>query len=464
MWINCHVHVFNFKVMVTRGSEAILTNRLIDHHVPPMLAEATADVLALVIEGLEIRSPEHLALLLAERMVKHNRFTDARDAHPEQVPAEVGVLQLGVKFLLSLKQIYMAILAVIHFIDGDLFHWEESTLADYLDFVMIGLASDMNMVTDRLVSQLAPDELAIPLALDIISPDPSAEDQQIYRRQLDGTVAQIFRYPGRLLPFVSVNPNRPDTVELALEALQQRGFIGVKLYPSLGYDITAASLDTLYQYCNDHTVPITMHCNKGGFRNTESDILRANPNLWRPILTKYPILRVNLAHFGGDTALAAGSLPLPEEQDDDWSTAILQMIIDFPAQVYTDVACHELPMSGATAQTRYFNNLFTLLVDPRFGNNILWGTDYFLLRMCCTDVQFTENFQTHLAQTLFMKMAHVNAMRFLGFDEGGEHRENIENYVKFILDNQTKLARPPLDWVLEHPRCQEVIANAIPVG
>ncbi|AUH32019.1 amidohydrolase family protein [Paracoccus tegillarcae] len=105
-------------------------------------------------------------------------------------------------------------------------------------------------------------------------------------------------------------------------AILNRGFAGVKLYPSMGFrpdDNSSISfahasdavrrnpparsaldgaLTALYDWCQENDVPIATHGSHsmGAGPGTEA---YCAPWLWKDVLAARPELRVNLAHFGG---------------------------------------------------------------------------------------------------------------------------------------------------------------------
>jgi len=45
----------------------------------------------------------------------------------------------------------------------------------------------------------------------------------------------ILEGQGRIMPFYAVDPRPPDPVESVKKAIESQGFVGVKLYPPMGY-------------------------------------------------------------------------------------------------------------------------------------------------------------------------------------------------------------------------------------
>lgn len=118
-------------------------------------------------------------------------------------------------------------------------------------------------------------------------------------------------------------PAAAEPLGIVRRAIERGGFIGVKLYPPMGFrpidnvgigtdfpdhvkmqlgEQPGATLDRamtkLYDWCVPNNVPIMAHAvasNEAG----PGYGLRANPKFWALVLKKYPALRINMAHFGG---------------------------------------------------------------------------------------------------------------------------------------------------------------------
>ena len=65
-----------------------------------------------------------------------------------------------------------------------------------------------------------------------------------------------------------------------VDTLETKGFVGVKLYPSLGYSIDDAVLVALYDHCDANGIPITVHHGEGGFYYSKDSIEFARPDRW----------------------------------------------------------------------------------------------------------------------------------------------------------------------------------------
>ena len=169
--------------------------------------------------------------------------------------------------------------------------------------------------------------------------------------------AQII--PNRVFPFLAVDPRRIGIMKL-IEMKVNKGkgvFKGIKMYPPLGYLPTHPNLQPIFEYCSQYDVPITLHCSEGGLQNFRSanyvkswegnnhleDFQASDgnksryytaPEKWLPVLSKWPDLRLNFAHFGGGDKLDSG--------DTGWLEAIINMIRKHP-NVYADISYYAKP-------------------------------------------------------------------------------------------------------------------------
>jgi predicted TIM-barrel fold metal-dependent hydrolase len=112
-------------------------------------------------------------------------------------------------------------------------------------------------------------------------------------------------------------------LELVKTAIEKKGFIGVKLYPPMGFQpannaalgqafpahvlaqlgpgtgrILDEKMNALFAWCNENNVPVMAHSANSNAAGAGYG-LRANPLHWEPVLKEFPKLRVNFAHFGG---------------------------------------------------------------------------------------------------------------------------------------------------------------------
>jgi len=99
----------------------------------------------------------------------------------------------------------------------------------------------------------------------------------------------------RFVGVSTLNPNKDDYFEVFTQDVE-RGAKGLALYPVWHkYDVADPKLDKVYTYCVDKDLPIVIHF---GVSALLGDMRYANPILFSPVATKYPKLKMIIAHFG----------------------------------------------------------------------------------------------------------------------------------------------------------------------
>jgi predicted TIM-barrel fold metal-dependent hydrolase len=225
-------------------------------------------------------------------------------------------------------------------------------------------------------------------------------------------IANNVKYKDRIIPFLGVDPRRPNIKELVKsEVGKGKLFAGIKVYPPNGFspmDKELVGLDSIFEFCNNNQIPIVSHCSYGGFATPAMSIdvngmiiqngktkpeiwdgkitfekgltsgfnemvkeragILNHPKIWRKVLEKYENLILVLAHFG------SGS--------DDWQNEIVLMMKQYP-NLYTDISCMSDEINLEKVKVIYDNN-------PDIHDKILYGSDYFL------DMFFNDSFDDYL--------------------------------------------------------------------
>jgi len=316
-----------------------------------------------------------------------------------------GVAQLVVKALLGIMRHQERLDALRRLFDPH-------SRSDLLEFLDVATLPSMDDVTDWLLGQLAPDVVITPLMMDITL---DGGGDALFQAQLEATRRQMDRHPGRVLPFVAVNPLRPDHFRFMEQALDA-GFAGVKLYPSLGYSIDSEEIERVARRCAARGVPIMQHCSKGGFYAERECIDSSRPNHWQTYLEDIEGLRVCFGHFGGERDFVGDV----DDGAPEWTAEIIGLMHAFPGKVYADVSYHTIGMGGGMGgnppryRTLYLNRLAAVLQDPGCRPYVLWGSDSFLVRQVVTEREYWEFFTSILSPEDFEQMASVNPRRYLG--------------------------------------------------
>lgn len=221
-----------------------------------------------------------------------------------------------------------------------------------------------------------------------------------------------------------------------IEALGRNCFAGIKLYPPLGFDPwpqdpedpqkaahEKAKVESLYEFCQSHEIPITTHCGPGGYVVGSEKTAKENshPRKWKEVLSHYPKLKLNLAHFGGMSAgfqYAAAGNPfkhfyqtVTKRGDPEWVEEIIQLIEDDTYQnVYIDMG-----FSGVDED--YYQVLAHIFEKhPQVEERLLFGTDF---SINLTDIESYKKYLAtflnteHLTEEQKLKMCSINPEQFL---------------------------------------------------
>ena len=276
---------------------------------------------------------------------------------------------------------------------------------------------------------------------------------------------------GRVHPFAPFCPLRAagdgieDEVGKAVDLVENHGFLGVKLYPLMGYYPCRnaakckpdwlpaerreagvrwrhldAALDALYTACADREIPITAHCSPQGSRGPHGSSARdksqanqAHPRNWLPVLRRHPNLRLNLAHMAGDhfQTLDAGE----KGTMTDWAFQIATLMGDGDcSHVYADRSC-QLPPSDPQERALYAHRLFEVLaLNGEVPKRVMNGTDWHLALMYG---EYAGEWQEANARFWFICGLHPDftdrffgesAADFLGLRPGARNRERLRRF------------------------------------
>jgi predicted TIM-barrel fold metal-dependent hydrolase len=334
------------------------------------------------------------------------------------------------------------------------------------------LSKDVESITADLLDTFRNDgvHLYIPLLIDfeywmINTPDNLIKEQiELYHDKI------IIPHKGLIHPFVSFDPARelafrkgltnpegdPDTdgsLNLVKDAIENKGFIGVKLYNAMGYkpfdNVSVEHLRTkipmhkikytfsgeeyddvlaeLYDYCVENEVPITTHCGMYGsesYYNASFDY--GAPQFWRAVLDqeKYKKLHLNLGHFGWYTKKGYA--------EDTWVKEICKMLQEYD-NLYTDVSCQRVVVEKHTQ--KFKDDYRKMCTDfPIVKQRLIYGTDWHYL-ICVPDfVDYKQKFiqvlqyDNNFSDEEIDDFLGGNAMKFLGFYNGSKAVQRLEKF------------------------------------
>lgn len=172
---------------------------------------------------------------------------------------------------------------------------------------------------------------------------------------------------------------------IAGKVAPSRMFGGIKVYPPMGFDPwpddkeELKKVHFLYEYAQEKQIPITSHCNGGGYLTIDYDQAMENtsPERWAKVLKAYPTLRLNLAHMGyrGETLPQTLARKLGGKRERTWTDAIFDLIVEYP-HVYTDI-------SSNGVNPTFYKTLIRLLGEQGerrdiIEQRIIFGTDFMI--------------------------------------------------------------------------------------
>lgn len=261
----------------------------------------------------------------------------------------------------------------------------------------------------------------------------------------------------KLHPFIGFDPRRQvravqggigeTPLDLVKDAVQNHGFVGVKVYPSMGWRpignrttpdmpgsealLVDKELRRFYKWCEEAEVPITSHANHS---NYASPAYReyGGPSDWQSVLDDFPDLHLNLGHFGGARVT---------EDKAGWPRDFARLASRYK-NVFADVGNHKI--YDSRVRSSYFAQLERLYDDPTTAamkDRLMYGSDWYMLALYPGAESFLANYRTtyqeHFGQDSTDKFMGQNALQFLGFGNAGNanNRRLREYYQRHGVEN-----------------------------
>jgi predicted TIM-barrel fold metal-dependent hydrolase len=439
MRFNCHTHIFPLKTVFTLKTLQIFLNRIGRDEWPPFVIEVIDELARQAIAGVPL-DEDDIVRAFAAKLGDSKKFASFLKGIDGKIPGDVQLLIDGDPALVGTNALRDRLRRL-----GDLItenkDAENKTLNDLLATLVIALKPSVAAVADKLMELSGPDTTVVALMMDITS--GGSADEELFQQQIEDTAAAALAYPGRLLPFVAVHEQRESHFERMQYALTERGFAGIKLYPSLGTNVGSDAMARVFDYCAEHDVPILLHCSAGGFYATKAQVKLCDPARWNKILEQRPQLRVCFGHFGGDENLVGRKIPA-----DSWTQTILELMASYPG-VYADIAFHDRPMAGGAAQENYFAQLESLLsAGSTAAGRILFGSDFFLVRQRVREDNLWDYFKTNFSAAAFEQITVTNPSAFLGLPkaDGSGTRPNIARHLQWLAAHRADVRGAPSEW------------------
>lgn len=454
--IDGHTHIFTLRTILSREAIRVMTQRIRDLHenMPGAFVDALQQVLYRHYERPYVFDARRwLSALLRELPLVDGATDRVRNLLPPGIELGEDYDDLPAAVLLGALETYAnrhqpGVAKAIMNVIAALQQATRPTITEIADDILRDMA-DGNPGDDHAI---------VALMMDIYGADNTPYDRHVYRSQIQGTTEAVLQRPGRVLPFFGVHPDRPETLDELKAATRSGAFVGVKLYPSLGYAVDSPRMREIYRYCLEAQLPVLLHCGHGGFYRSKAAIDQCDPEQWRGIIesAEFSDLRVCFAHFGGWETMGRGwhdeaNWPPPDQRepgyDYSWGRTILAYMKDHP-NVFTDLAKHAEMFAETGTRDRYFDTLRAFVDDNDVGARLLYGTDAWLLRL---DMAFSGylGLWKPAAGDAWDAISRHAPQRFLGFhgDDPDDWGQNLRRHVAFVTEHRGEVGAEPAEWL-----------------
>jgi predicted TIM-barrel fold metal-dependent hydrolase len=254
-----------------------------------------------------------------------------------------------------------------------------------------------------------------------------------------------------------------ESLRLVQRAILSNGFIGVKLYPPMGFaplgntglsvwkgkpTLPSAAneegfgkrldeaMRRLLTWCRDNEVPVMAHANHSNGPYDEFKKL-AGAEYWQQAIDAFPGLKVSFGHFG-DTDT--------EDHDGERSKAYLRLMTAAPGSkgegVYADASYFAGVLINPVKMAEVIANLYTGSERRVLTERLMYGTDWTMLLPQKNAEHYLQEFigvmrrveqstppgaearGTSLSNAFF----GANAVSFLGLSRGRHARERLDDF------------------------------------
>ncbi|WP_010277910.1 amidohydrolase family protein [Paenibacillus senegalensis] len=201
--------------------------------------------------------------------------------------------------------------------------------------------------------------------------------------------------PDRFIGFASVDPHRPDGVEVLDYAFKELGLSGLKLHPSKQHFYPQDDmLSPIYEKCIEYNKPIMFHA--GMTWEPDAPAKYSQPVHFEEVAIAYPQLRMCLAHFGWP-----------------WMHETIMLLLKYP-NVYTDTSLLHMDNAKDFYEQIFTKNMGPLWIERNLNKKVMFGTNAPRFRAKRLLPALRElPFRPSTLNNIFAG----NAMRFIGLEE-----------------------------------------------
>ena len=249
-----------------------------------------------------------------------------------------------------------------------------------------------------------------------------------YSEQLNELHELSSKYSGIVIPFIHLDPRRPDLQDLFSQYIIDKKFKGVKLYPPMGHIVDDERLTKIFEYCNEHKIPVLAHCGPQSpthYRASKKTIRKmlddanisydkkmnekelcaqfGHPQHYIPVLNKYPGMNICFGHWGSEISWKE-YIENPQNKS-NWFYIIKEMLRTHP-NLYTDI-------SFTLNDQEYFSVLKVYLSDKEILGKVLFGSDYYMVETKSTEKKFGFDLRAYLGEDFYKTIANENPVKYL---------------------------------------------------
>ncbi len=333
-----------------------------------------------------------------------------------------------------------------------------------IDFALIGNSKSIENVFSELKQNyegVYPDARIVVLTMNFDYMDGKGSPG-LFRTQLEQMKKLKAKYQDVCLPFLGIDPRMEDHGENLDNFLNEyfnkelySGFVGLKLYPSLGFYPFNPRMEKVYAFADANNLPIMTHCTPDGAFYADKQVpeslqipISFNPltnlspvpleifqksqnlrqeivanynkkpsdfcdyflhplNYW-DVLVRFPKLKLCLAHCGGEETITQNK---PTEVAKNWYEDI-KTILKHEAfeNVFADVS---FVLHNDDAVKKLKEDMEN---DPILASKILFGTDFFMTVRIKNERDLVEDFRKIIGEVLWKQLAIDNPRRYLTSD------------------------------------------------
>ena len=281
-------------------------------------------------------------------------------------------------------------------------------------------------------------------------------------------------YPWKVMPFFHFHPCRKHVHQICDEAINNFGFIGIKMYPAMGFypdcndarnDIIDANINKNLEWLYSHlkkwkdedgvVVPITVHCQFSSTQAIDCSMDKAmeftKVENWKRVIEDYD-LKINFAHYGGNEYLDLKPSnserqrtinKFSEHCRKDIRALMRKYNKNGEKRIFADTAAHGEAFQKHSED--YFDNLKDDLASDNYL--VMFGTDMPVITPDMLNKDYIKAYEEGISDdVLIQKFFTENALDFL-FD----NRIISKKYIEFLATSQKAgfLDNNPLDGDLE---------------